>query len=64
MPELSALTDILMGKDVLSLLHILVVLPSGYKHLHAFLLKAGSEAAELWPPLTADMWLSAVDSDS
>lgn len=56
MPVLSALTEIvLMGKDVLSHLHILVVLPRGYEHLHAFLLKAGSEAAELLPPLTADV---------
>lgn len=56
LPVLSALTEIvLMGKDVLSHLHILVVLPRGYEHLHAFLLKAGSEAAELLPPLTADV---------
>ena len=48
------INSILIGKDVLSFLHILVVLPSGYKHLHAFL-RASSEAAELLPPLIDDM---------
>lgn len=41
MTVLSALIDsTLNGKDVLSFLHILVVSPSGYKHLHAFLRRA------------------------